>query len=347
VSAPARPRARRGPPSRASASVDAGGRDGRATTGAGRGGFALAAIVAAVVAAAVGFLLGGGSSGSGEAFSNTASAGDLELSFPASWQHLASAPAIPGLAFSQPLALAPAAAGGSGSAASGERLVAGEVSASGPSLLPAAFTSALGGAPPHAEAVRLGALQAYRYSGLSVQGLAGPLTLYAVPTAGGVATVACVAAGDAAKSTQCSQIAATLKLNGTTAFGLAPSPRYAAALASVLAKLNGAASAGAASLRAATSASAQAAAASRLATAYSSASGAIGRLEASPAVQGLGASLAGSLAALAHGYSALAAAARAGEEGAYGAATRAIAAGRGRASSALAALRQAGYEVSG
>jgi len=346
VAAPVMTPALAGAPTRASASVDAGGRDGRATTGAGRGGFALAAIVAAVVAAAVGFLLGGGSSGSGEAFSNTASAGDLELSFPASWQHLASAPAIPGLAFSQPLALAPTASSTS-SGASGERLVAGEVSASGPSLLPAAFTSALGGAPPHAEAVRLGALQAYRYSGLSVQGLAGPLTLYAVPTAGGVATVACVAAGDAAKSTQCSQIAATLKLNGTTAFGLAPSPRYAAALASVLAKLNGAASAGAASLRAATSASAQAAAASRLATAYSSASGAIGRLEASPAVQGLGASLAGSLAALAHGYSALAAAARAGEEGAYGAATRAIAAGRGRASSALAALRQAGYEVSG
>jgi predicted Ser/Thr protein kinase len=347
VTAPAMTPALAGAPTRASASAEAGGRDGRATTGAGRGGFALAAIAAAVVAAAVGFLLGGGSSSSGEAFSNTASAGDLELSFPAGWQHLASAPAIPGLAFSQPLALAPAAAGGAGSGASGERLVAGELSASGPSLLPAAFTSALGGAPPHPQAVRLGALQAYRYSGLSVQGLAGPLTLYAVPTAGGVATVACVGAGDAARSTQCSQIAATLKLNGTTAFGLAPSPQYAAALASVLAKLNGAASAGAASLRTATSASAQAAAASRLATAYSSASGAIGRLEASPAVQGLGASLAGSLAALAHGYSALAAAARAGEEGAYGAATRAIGAGRAQAASALAALRQAGYEVSG
>jgi len=347
VTAPAMTSALAGAPTRASASVDAGTRDARAARSAGRGGFALAALAAAVVAAAVGFLLGGGSGGSGEAFSNTASAGYLELSFPAGWQHLASAPAIPGLAFSQPLALAPVAAGAGGAGSGGERLVAGEVSASGPSLLPAAFTSALSGAPPHPEAVRLGALEAYRYSGLSVQGLAGALTLYAVPTAGGVATVVCLGPGAAAASAQCSQIAATLKLNGVSAFGLAPSTRYAAALARVFATLNGAASAGAVSLRAATSASAQAAAASRLATAFSSASSAVGRLAASPAVQSLNASVASSLAALAHGYSALAAAARAGEEGAYAAATHAIAADRARAASALAALRQAGYEVPG
>jgi hypothetical protein len=348
VTAPAATPAPVGTPTRASASVDASAPDtsapdARAEASAGRGGFALAALAAAVVAAAVGFLLGGGSSGSGEAFSNSASAGYLELSFPGGWQHVASAPAIPGLAFSQPLALAPTATGG----ASGERLVAGEVSASGPSLLPPTFTSTLSGAPPHPETVQLGTLEAYRYSGLSVRGLSGPLTLYTVPTSRGVATIACLGTATGTASAQCAQIAATLKLNGTTAFGLAPSPQYAAALHGVFATLHSAAGAGAASLRAATSAAAQAAAASQLAAAYSSASSALARLTASPAVQSLNASLAGSLGALARGYSALAAAARGGEVGAYAAATRAIAGDRARAASALAALHQAGYEVSG
>jgi serine/threonine-protein kinase len=349
VTAPASTSALAGAPTRASASVDAGARpsDTRAGTSAGRGGFVLAALAAAVVAAAVGFLLGGGSSGSGEAFSNTASAGSLELSFPAGWQHLASAPAIPGLALSQPLALAPTASGGAGTGASGERLVAGVVSASGPSLLSAAFASALNGSPPHPEPVQLGALQAYRYSGLSVRGLAGSLTLYAVPASTGVATVACVGAAAAGTSAQCAQIAATLKLNGATAFGLAPSPQYAAALGNVFATLNHTAAAGAASLRAASSAAAQATAAGRLAAAYSSASSTVGRLTVSPAAQSLTASVTRSLAALARDYGALAAAARTGEEGAYATATRAIAGDRARAARALAALRQAGYEVSG
>jgi hypothetical protein len=225
--------------------------------------------------------------------------------------------------------------------------VAGVVSASGPSPLSAAFASALNGSPPHPEPVQLGALQAYRYSGLSVRGLAGSLTLYAVPASTGVATVACVGAAAAGTSAQCAQIAATLKLNGATAFGLAPSPQYAAALGNVFATLNHTAAAGAASLRAASSAAAQATAAGRLAAAYSSASSTVGRLTVSPAAQSLNASVTRSLAALARDYGALAAAARTGEEGAYATATRAIAGDRARAARALAALRQAGYEVSG
>jgi Protein kinase domain len=318
----------------------------RASTGAGRGRFVAALLAAAVLAAAAGFLLGGGSSGSGEAFDNSASAGYVELSFPAGWQRLGSAPAIPGLRFSQPLALA--------AGASGQRLLAGEVSASGPSLLPAALTTALNGALPRREAVRLGALEAYRYGGLSVRGLAGGLTLYAVPTANGVATVACLspsAVGASASATgataQCAQIAATLKLSGTTAFGLSLSPAYTAALGRSFRALQSAVGAGAASLSAASSAAAQAAAAARLAAAYSSASNALMRLAVSPTVQSVNASLAGSLAALGHDYAALAAAARAGMQVAYAQAGRAASGDRARAANALAALGQAGYVVSG
>jgi hypothetical protein len=317
--------------------------DAGTSAGAGRGGLALAALAAAVLAGAAGFLLGGSSGGSGEAFSSSASAGSIELSFPAGWQRLASAPTIPGLRFSQPLALGEGGAAG----ASSQRLVAGEVSASGGSLLPGTFTADLSGALPRPEPVRLGAMQAYRYSGLSVHGLVGPLTLYAAPTANGVATVACLGASAGGSAVQCAQIAATLKLSGTTAFGLAPSPGYAAALGRTFSTLRSAAGAGTARLQGASSASAQAAAAAQLAAVYSSASRALERLVVSPAVQEANASLAGSLAALGRDYAALAAAARAGDEAAYARAGRAVGGDRARAAKALAALRQAGYAVSG
>jgi serine/threonine protein kinase len=316
----------------------------RASAGARRGWFLPAAIAAAVLAAAAGLLLGGG--GSGETFGDSASAGQVELSYPSSWQRLASAPRIPGLTFSQPLALAlstPANAAG----ASAQRLVAGTVSASGPSLLPAALAGGLNGALPRPAPVRLGAVEAYRYGGLSVYGLAEPLTLYAVPTTNGVATIACLGAVAAGPASQCARIAATLKLSGTTAFALAPSPQYAAALGRTFAALRGGAGAGTVRLRAASSAAAQAAAAQQLATAYSSASRALARLTVSPAVAGANASLAASLAALGRDYSALASAARAGEEAAYVQAERAVGGDRVRAANALAALRQAGYAVSG
>ncbi len=321
----------------------------RVSTGAGRGRFVPAVLAAAVLAAVVGFLLGGSSGGSGEAFSDSASSGYVELSFPSSWQRLGSTPTVPGLTFSQPLALSIGSAAGASnahSASSSQRLFAGEVGTSGPSLLPAAFTAALNGTLPHPEPVRLGTLEAYRYSGLSVHGLASPLTLYAVPTTHGVVTVACLGSA-AGPGSQCAQIAATLKLNGTTAFGLAPSLQYATALGGTLGTLNGAVNTGTARLRAASSAAAQATAAAGLAAAYTTASRALAKLSASPAVQNVNANLTASLAALSHDYAALAAAAHAGNEAAYARAQRAIGSDGARLTSALTALRQAGYTVSG
>ena len=307
-------------------------------------------IVAAVLALVAGLLLGGSSGSSGSAFTDSASAGYVELSFPSSWQRLGGAPTVPGLTFSQPLALSTGAAAGASStysASSSQRLLAGEVGASGPSLLPASFTAALHGTLPHPEAVRLGAYEAYRYSGLSVHGLASPLTLYTVPTTGGVVTIACLGSTATASGSQCAQIAATLKLNGTTAFGLAPSQQYASALGSIFGTLNNAVNTGTAHLSAASSAAAQAAAASQLAAAYTTASRALAKLSVSPAVQSINANLAASLAALGRDYAALATAARAGNEAAYARAQHAIGSDGARTTSALAALSQAGYTVSG
>jgi serine/threonine protein kinase len=324
--------------------------DTRATAGAPNRRYVPALAAAVVLALVAGLLLGGGSSGSGAAFTNTASAGYVELSFPSSWQRLGSVPTVPGLTFSQPLALTTGSGAGAShtySASSGQRLLAGEVGASGPSLLPAAFTTALNGTLPHPEPVRLGTLEAYRYSGLSVHGLASPLTLYTVPTTGGVVTIACLGSAAAAAGSQCAQIAATLKLNGTTAFGLAPSQQYASALGSTLGTLNSAVNTGTARLRAASSASAQAAAATQLAAAYTTASRVLAKLSVSPAVQSINASLAASLAALSRYYAALASAARAGNEAAYAQAQHAIGSDGARMTSALTDLRQAGYTVSG
>jgi hypothetical protein len=307
-------------------------------------------IVAAVLALVAGLLLGGSSGSSGTAFDDSASAGYVELSFPSSWRRLGSAPTVPGLTFSQPLALSTRSATGASipySATYGQRLLTGEVAAAGPSLLPAAFTTALNRTLPHPEPVKLGSYEAYRYSGLSVHGLASPLTLYTVPTTGGVVTIACLGSTAAASGSQCAQIAATLKLNGTTAFGLAPSQPYASALGSTFGTLNGAVKTGTARLRAASSASAQATAAAQLATTYTTASHALAKLSVSPAVQSINANLAASLAALSRDYAALAAAARAGNEAAYARAQREIGSDGARTTSALTALRQAGYTVSG
>jgi hypothetical protein len=192
----------------------------------------------------------------------------------------------------------------------------------------------------------LGKVQALRYSGLFVRGLNGPLTLYAVPTANGVATIACLGATASGPATQCAQIAATLKLSGTTVFGLAPSAAYATALGHTFGSLRSAVNAGAARLSAASSASAQAAAAAQLATAYASAARALAALAVSPAVKDANASLATSLATLGRGYAALAAAARAENDAAYAQAQHTIASARADSAKALATLRQAGYVVS-
>ena len=64
----------------------------RATAGAPNRRYLPVLVVAAVLALVAGLLLGGGSSSSGTAFTDSASAGYVELSFPSSWQRLGSAP---------------------------------------------------------------------------------------------------------------------------------------------------------------------------------------------------------------------------------------------------------------
>jgi hypothetical protein len=299
---------------------------------------ALALLVAAL---AGGFVVGhAGSKTSSAGFANSASAGDLELSFPSTWRRPSSPLAPPGLTLSQPLGLVAARSAGS--------LVAGMATdAAGPTLLPAAFTTQLQGAPPAPhDAVLLGGLQAYRYAGLHLKGSSDALTVYVVPTSAGVASIACRASPPAAATlASCERIAATLRLSGASAYPLGPSAAYARVLNDQLARLRAGAGAAATALQAARTPTAQAAAATKLSQAYAQASGGLARATTNPTVRDANAQLAGALAEIATAYSTAASAARSGDGARYGAAVTAVRRGVGALHRAQRSLGALGYDV--
>jgi hypothetical protein len=194
--------------------------------------------------------------------------------------------------------------------------------------------------------VGLGGLQAYRYAGLRVKGLAGAVTIYAVPTSGGVATLACQAGTAAAGFlAQCAHVAATLRLAGVKTFALGPNPAYAKSLATTLSGLSSEVSVPAAGLRGASSASAQAGAAATLAAAYRRASSALARAAVDPASRDANAALSAALGRLATAYSQAATAARANDSAAYSSAGGAITRASAALTSALNSLRALGYST--
>ena len=204
-------------------------------------------VVLGLAGAAAGYVLGSGGDDSGTAsdpLANSASAGTVGLSFPAGWRRVSEEPGIPGARFDQPVVLAPA----SGRA----RLVAGQVAATGPALLPAGLLARLPGGAPDGEPVHLGRLEALRYRNLKPRGLDGSLQLYAVPTTRGVATVACTTpAGPEAASflANCESVATSLQLSGAKPYALGPDPAYARTLSTTLGKLDRARAPAAARLR--------------------------------------------------------------------------------------------------
>ena len=319
--APPRAPARPGQPSRAPAALGA---------------------VLLVGAAVAGFLIGGSGSDSSSdetAFANSASAGGIELSFPSDWERASRNPDLPGLKLSDQMTLAPR-----GESASS--LTAGSTAAGGATLLPSAFLKRLP-SEPEGEPVRLGEIEAYRYTGLRPRGVDNPLTLYVVPTTGGVATTACSAAAGAPSDLlpTCEQIAATLELSGVKPLPLGPSEDYATALGEALAPLNEARSSQGAELRDAETAAAQARAAKALSRSYGTAGSAVADAPAGPAEREANQELAASLSRLEAEYGRLADAAEAGDSGSYSAASSAVDAAEKRLQRGLTALEQLGYEL--
>jgi hypothetical protein len=295
-------------------------------------------------AAVVAGLLVGGSGGtsntSAVTLGSSATIGHLQLRYPSSWQLGSSAPALPGVSFSDPIVLTPSRGGA--------ELVAGEVGdATGSSLLPASFRSKVQGSLPAATAVTFGGLQAYLYSDLHVSGLSAPVTVYAVPTSAGVATIACWGTVRLTPSfaTQCSQVTATLRLLNASSFPVGPSGSYAKLLTNAFKTLNSATSGPLGQLKSATTPSGQSSAASRVASAYAAAASTLGRAAVSPRDRDAHNALVSALKQLSTGYSNAASAAASGSGSAYSRAGKQINAGSAALSNALHQLAGLGYKV--
>ena len=162
-------------------------------------------------------------------------------------------------------------------------LAVGTGSPAGRKLLPAgALADAAGAAEP--AVVRIGAVQALRFTGLRVRGLAGRTQLVSVPTSGGVLVAAC--AGPRAAESGCSTALGSLALrDGVDARPVAAPAAYAGGLRAALTAYERARSAATARLRSAGRASSQAAAARDLGSAAGALAGALAKLSAPPGAQ--------------------------------------------------------------
>jgi hypothetical protein len=256
----------------------------------------------------------------------------MKLEVPQSWTD-AAAPKVPGLR----LADAKAAAGGGSTVAFGT--VRGDANNS--TLLPTGVLQAAGGVPENREAVKIGPdeVQGYRYRDLTLEGLDTPVTLYAVPTRAGVATVACVPS-----SAACDGVANTLELNGEP-LPVGPSEDYAKKVSGVLAALNAQAGKASAALGKAKTPAAQAKATANLRDAYRKAANDLRGRRLSPADRGANARLVAALNGLAKAYGQGAAAARSNRKAGFKRAGAAVTTAQRELADAVQGLRAAGYRV--
>jgi hypothetical protein len=299
----------------------------------------VAAVLALVVltAAVLGFVAGSITQRStGPPANDTAIAQDLVLNFPRTWERVTTGPSVPGLALTNVVRLAPR---GHGDRAG---LIAGKAPTGGPTPLPAAFLARLGG-PPRGEVVALAGFEAYRYTGLHVPGSNAGLTLYAVPSAGDVAIVACVAAaGSTSYLDACRNIASGMDPLRTAPFSLLPSKAYATVVSSIVARLDAARSAVPKALRALPS-SQEAALANRLSAAYADAARSLAAGRAPEAASAANGALAAAVNRAGSAYLGVAAAARAQDAAGVSQRAAAARAAEGHVRSAVAALGSLGY----
>jgi hypothetical protein len=298
-----------------------------------------AALLATAAIAAIALLafVGGRAIGGGEPPTLTASASSeaLSLRAPGNWAPTSgsSRVTIPGLELRDAVAVAPVAADGSG-------VEAGMTGARGPSLLPAALVSRAVGGLPAASSVGLGELEALRYRGVELRGFGRDLTLYATPSSGGVATVACYSSGAGGVSASCESIAQSLELNRARPYPLATPPQVAHLLSQTVDRLNRDRSAGRRRLAAVKTADRQVDAAGQLARSYDRAKRDLAGLDLSPAIASAVGKARSALAASGSAYAALAAAAKSGDGGGFEAAGKRVEAGEAHLGRALEAIER-------
>jgi serine/threonine protein kinase len=273
-------------------------------------------------------------------------AGALQVSPPPGWARLASPIEIPGLKLTNAISLAAGGRRGGPAALLGLA----PRSAHRASLLPTELTSALGLRPevvPDGNRVRLraGGFAALRYLGLRPRGFGRSVTVYAVPTSVGVATLACIAPTEGSErfESDCQRIADALTLRGAKAFPVGASRAFASAVNEALKPLDRVRRAQRAELSSARVARDQAAPTAAIAASYRSARAALARIEHSPAEGMAYAALTRALGASAAGYRDLAAAARGQDRARYRTAAGRAERGERDVESAIRALADGGY----
>jgi protein kinase-like protein len=292
----------------------------------------------------------GGSSGPAVAApASTVTGRQLALQVPRGWSRVRSSAPDVGLPLSGAVAVAPH---GSSTGPVVEFGVMRGSTAANTALLPAAFLGSIGqqaGTVPVRTAVRLPAqqLQAWRYRNLQPSGTDRALTVHAVPTTGGVATVVCAAppAQASAFAAQCEAVAGTLKLVSGRPYPVGPSDTYANALNAAIGDLQKATSTAQTNLDAARTLPGQAAAERALATDYQTAAAQLAALELSPADRDANRQLVKALRHAGTAYQSAARAATGSDAGRYRAASAAIPTARAAVNSALAGVRAAGYQA--
>jgi hypothetical protein len=302
-----------------------------------------AAAAVLVIAAVAGYFLGkpGDEPAPPKAdtgLSSSTTAGAINLRFPGSWERRGEAPKIPGLTLKDQVAVGPDNSQGRG-------VLIGMSDATGPRLVPAAFVGSLSEPPRPADRVKLGKLEALRYEGLEPDGFGGrALTVFAAPTAGGVATLACFAppGGGAAFRPDCERVASSLTVDGETAYPVGADPAYGEDLNRVFTALAKRRKAGRTALAGASSPAGQRQAAAALADAYVLARADLGGVESGPVTAQAHAAIGKALGGAAAAYLRLS---KATKPAGFRRATRAVRRAEARVDARLAGLKALGYDV--
>jgi len=304
---------------------------------------ALAAVAGIVVLATIGFGLGRSTSDEtarAGVVPRTMSAGPVDVSVPSGWAKATTAPDMLRKAVKAPLELAPSESPTAGG------LVVGQAATSAPTFVPASLQRALPAqALDRRDRVRLGELEAFRYTGLTPTGLDGELTLYVVPQEKRSTVIQCFARRGAADTVldECNDIAATAAIRGAKKLSLAPSDAYAATVNEALRGLATRRDAGLKRLRQAPTQTQQAGAADAVGRAYRFAAGRLNRAPVTLLTRTANRELVSALAATEAPYRQLGAAARRDDRTAYAAAKARITRAQQRVDRALRSLQKLGF----
>jgi serine/threonine protein kinase len=266
---------------------------------------------------------------------------NMSYRVPAGWSIADPGPEVevPGLALRGPLVARPPGA------ARGEAITAGFTSTTDPSLLPASFTGALPDADVRPEAIRLPAGTAYRYAGLRPEGRGPPVTVIALPTSRGVATLACRGAPGSSVARACDAVARTLELPSGRVYAPPPRGTFATALNQTMGRMATSESRAALRLGRADRPRELAGVLDDLQASYDDAADEIGRVRTAPFERDPTRAIERQLRRVAATYSELGAAARNEQRDRYRSARRRATGLRAELEERLTALRALGHDV--